>query len=737
MPEQIVQPVNVVQSASDLQAPYSGLRQLSSPPTKAILAKLSVVFVKYSLSLLQSEPHLTFFLPNHVSPELTRHPLPFFNLVLPLSHFTKESNDCHSAGAPLTPMCLRDSITPWADTIPTFKYLLANLPPTLTILLFPLAWILALHLTTLIERYPSLTAKLPTLPAASRFVPSGSAHIHSTAAASPRLIRLAAHHVPETHPDHVTQRQPDAGRLMLNPSSPLHTSSESQTDRTGWKEGPPYVKFNLAILVQAAYRLIELDDSGPDGPHSWCLPVSARRTLQAIGAQPWSADDRLKRLAHGTTYDGNIRSAHATGWKLSLSDACKERAGLMWRDEWAGLVWGLEQNPEPGLRVGEREVGDGVLVPVGGVRATLEVKFILNKDAFVAELKEHVIHPFFEALKQEGQITLKQMMAKSSEAAREAVRDAFSMEEQQFESEQVSCTTFGALDLDEYDKREWSMGSDDSSTPHTDNLYTTRCAAAHQLFKSPARSVQVVAADSLLFLATDCQHEPPTQEEDEARAAVLLRQRWPSSCFVPSSLASPSAHLSIAHFTSKHIHRLGTDVRENFAPGAADCELGITTSIHLGTPTIPVRSGELQDVVHVSAQLVSYPHPPSWEEPAQIIFDPVALARRPSIFHLTEAIITTPPGPLLPTYVRPIVSLVRAALKNGSGAVFEINYARAISGDGDPRQTKSFSGEGRNRSRWAAAREVVRATKEKGINTTLPCSAKRSHLLKKENIFRP
>ncbi|KAH7927585.1 hypothetical protein BV22DRAFT_267090 [Leucogyrophana mollusca] len=28
-------------------------------------------------------------------------------------------------------MRLRDSITPWADTIPTFKYLLANLPPTL------------------------------------------------------------------------------------------------------------------------------------------------------------------------------------------------------------------------------------------------------------------------------------------------------------------------------------------------------------------------------------------------------------------------------------------------------------------------------------------------------------------------------------------------------------------------------------------------------------------------------
>ncbi|KAH7927606.1 hypothetical protein BV22DRAFT_268537 [Leucogyrophana mollusca] len=64
-------------------------------------------------------------------------------------------------------------------------------------------------------------------------------------------------------------------------------------------------------------------------------------------------------------------------------------------------------------------------------------KFILNKDAFVTELKEHIIYPFFEALKQEGQNTLEQMMARSSEAARGAVRDALAMEEQQFESEQA------------------------------------------------------------------------------------------------------------------------------------------------------------------------------------------------------------------------------------------------------------------------------------------------------------
>ncbi|KAI0723185.1 PHP domain-like protein, partial [Earliella scabrosa] len=61
-------------------------------------------------------------------------------------------------------------------------------------------------------------------------------------------------------------------------------------------------------------------------------------------------------------------------------------------------------------------------------------------------------------------------------------------------------------------------------------------------------------------------------------------------------------------------------------------------------------------------------------------------------------------------------TLVRAALKNG--AVFEINYVGALRGEGDPALTipsGSESGAGAKRNWWAAAREVARVTKGKGI----------------------
>ncbi|KAI1795129.1 PHP domain-like protein [Ganoderma leucocontextum] len=61
-------------------------------------------------------------------------------------------------------------------------------------------------------------------------------------------------------------------------------------------------------------------------------------------------------------------------------------------------------------------------------------------------------------------------------------------------------------------------------------------------------------------------------------------------------------------------------------------------------------------------------------------------------------------------------TLIRTALKNG--AVFEINYVGALGGEGDPGSTipsGSESGAGAKRNWWAAAREVARVTKGKGI----------------------
>ncbi|EIW62064.1 PHP domain-like protein [Trametes versicolor FP-101664 SS1] len=61
-------------------------------------------------------------------------------------------------------------------------------------------------------------------------------------------------------------------------------------------------------------------------------------------------------------------------------------------------------------------------------------------------------------------------------------------------------------------------------------------------------------------------------------------------------------------------------------------------------------------------------------------------------------------------------TLIRAALKNG--AVFELGYVGALGGEGDPALNLPSGGEsgaGAKRNWWAAAREVARVTKGKGI----------------------
>ncbi|KAH6901567.1 RNase P subunit p30-domain-containing protein [Coprinopsis sp. MPI-PUGE-AT-0042] len=61
-------------------------------------------------------------------------------------------------------------------------------------------------------------------------------------------------------------------------------------------------------------------------------------------------------------------------------------------------------------------------------------------------------------------------------------------------------------------------------------------------------------------------------------------------------------------------------------------------------------------------------------------------------------------------------TLIRTALKNG--AVFEINYVGALGGSSDPVLVESSAAENgpsAKRNWWAAAREVVRVTKGKGI----------------------
>ncbi|KAH9853598.1 PHP domain-like protein [Lenzites betulinus] len=82
---------------------------------------------------------------------------------------------------------------------------------------------------------------------------------------------------------------------------------------------------------------------------------------------------------------------------------------------------------------------------------------------------------------------------------------------------------------------------------------------------------------------------------------------------------------------------------------------------------------------------------------------------------LTTHIISLPLTlPRLPFHLKH--TLIRAALKNG--AVFEINYSGALGAEGDPALGISSAGEsgaGAKRNWWAAAREVARVTKGKGI----------------------
>jgi len=68
----------------------------------------------------------------------------------------------------------------------------------------------------------------------------------------------------------------------------------------------------------------------------------------------------------------------------------------------------------------------------------------------------------------------------------------------------------------------------------------------------------------------------------------------------------------------------------------------------------------------------------------------------------------------LPFYLKH--TLVRTAIKNG--AVFEINYAGAIGGESEVNLSSfgvSDSGVSAKRNWWAAAREVVRVGKGKGV----------------------
>ncbi|KAL6308883.1 hypothetical protein BKA93DRAFT_725025 [Sparassis latifolia] len=60
---------------------------------------------------------------------------------------------------------------------------------------------------------------------------------------------------------------------------------------------------------------------------------------------------------------------------------------------------------------------------------------VLDQTAFLEELKKHVVRPFSDALKQEGKRTLEQMMSKSFEAAKDAVKDSLANEEKRFENE--------------------------------------------------------------------------------------------------------------------------------------------------------------------------------------------------------------------------------------------------------------------------------------------------------------
>ena len=87
---------------------------------------------------------------------------------------------------------------------------------------------------------------------------------------------------------------------------------------------------------------------------------------------------------------------------------------------------------------------------------------------------------------------------------------------------------------------------------------------------------------------------------------------------------------------------------------------------------------------------------------------------------LTAHIISLPLTlPRLPFHLKH--TLVRTAIRNG--AVFEISYVGAFGGECDAAIGMGEGGSGAKRNWWAAAREVVRVTKGKGIIVTGGVSA--------------
>ena len=80
----------------------------------------------------------------------------------------------------------------------------------------------------------------------------------------------------------------------------------------------------------------------------------------------------------------------------------------------------------------------------------------------------------------------------------------------------------------------------------------------------------------------------------------------------------------------------------------------------------------------------------------------------PLTAHIISLQLTSPRLPFNPKH-----TLVRTAIKNG--AVFEINYIGALGESSTSTFGVSDSGLSGKRNWWAAAREVIRVTKGKGI----------------------
>lgn len=59
----------------------------------------------------------------------------------------------------------------------------------------------------------------------------------------------------------------------------------------------------------------------------------------------------------------------------------------------------------------------------------------MNKEQIDKELQKRVVQPFLDALKEESEKTIRTMMSRSSEIARDAVEGTLNKEEQRYESE--------------------------------------------------------------------------------------------------------------------------------------------------------------------------------------------------------------------------------------------------------------------------------------------------------------